>query len=733
MATAPDDDDNQEGEQGIQQLKQEITCPLCLDTFREPKLLSCDHVYCKSPCLEALLVRSRNSTISCPECRVVTQVTANEVNSLRTAFHVNRLKEVVVRLKKCPLQTQFMPDDEGGISTGRSADRLAVKMFCKLHPSQSLDIFCSTCTCQRLICRDCVVVDRTHENHDYDLVEKVASGYKKALLESLDPVQETQAKVAEAISQVKKAREQVASHADVLERQITCSFDEITALLQQKKVALVAHVREFERADLQDLNGQEKNLCIASDELSSLMTSAQTASKLCDQDFCSQSQELVSRIIGLTTRFKTDLSLTPTVTFPNIGVHIVNPAHKVDELCKEFSIVCEPVDPSKCLAEGLKNIAHIDEPSSFKVYLSDSNGNPCAIHQNVHVELKSLRFGSVLPAQVTAISSSCYCVTYIPQLHTRGRCQLDVTVNTTSIANSPFTVHIKCHPNQLGTLTKTIPCNWRCFGLNISPEGNLVIVIRQLPNVMHSGFALYGLCPNSFVIEMEPGPLFTGIRTLYSLHYPLTWWYPVGVVTDSSSNVYVADQARGQVLKYSKDCNLPIKCSSPVKLLLTTEVSLSGLKISEYGNIFVCHSNKHCIKILDSELTQISHFGKRGSEPGQFNMPHDLSFDSQGNIYVTDSKNYRVQVLTREGEFIRMFGAKGDKPGEFLCPNWIYVDEEFVYVTDYRSRYVSVFNVSGEFIHRFGADILGHPEGIVVDKDGFVYVADSDKCKVFVF
>ena len=44
-----------------------------------------------------------------------------------------------------------------------------------------------------------------------------------------------------------------------------------------------------------------------------------------------------------------------------------------------------------------------------------------------------------------------------------------------------------------------------------------------------------------------------------------------------------------------------------------------------------------------------------------------------------------------------------------------------------------MFNVSGEFIHRFGADILGHPEGIVVDEDGFVYVADSDKRMVFVF
>ena len=49
------------------------------------------------------------------------------------------------------------------------------------------------------------------------------------------------------------------------------------------------------------------------------------------------------------------------------------------------------------------------------------------------------------------------------------------------------------------------------------------------------------------------------------------------------------------------------------------------------------------------------------------------------------------------------------------------------------SRYVSVFNVSGEFIHRFGASNLECPEGIVVDEDGFVYVADSNKKAIFIF
>jgi len=668
-----------------------------------------------------------------------------------------------------------MPDDEDGISIGRSADRPAVNMFCKLHPSQSLDIFCSTCTCQRLICRDCVVVDRSHENHNYDLVEKVAPGYKKALLESLDPVQETQGKVAEAISQVEKARERITSHGNVLEHQITCSFDEIACLLQQKKEVLVARVRELEKADLQDLNGQEKNLRIASDELSSLMTSAQAASILSNQEFFAQRQELLSRIIGLTTRFKEDQFLTPTVTFPHIGVHIVNPAHKADDMCKDFSIVCEPVDPSKCLVEGVQTVATVSEPSSFRVYLLDSNGNPCSIQQNVHVELKSLRFGSILPVQLTAISSSCYYVMYTPQLQTRGRYQLDVTVNNRPIANSPITVYIKYHPKQLGTLNKKILFSQRCFGLCFNPEGNLLVVTRPVSSITHSNFVPGLSFPRQGGIQVFDRELTSIKRSMTGLEHPY------GIATDSSHNIYVVDQATDSLYKYTKDGITPEEACMAVSWFRRPvgRESFNGLKISKDEELYVCDDFKHQITVFNSELTRTRNIGRqcskpgefnvfnseltrtmnigrqcskpgefnvfnseltrtrsigrRGSKPGQFNIPHDLSFDSQGNIYVTDTKNFRVQVLTKEGEFIRTFGTKGDKPGEFLCPNWIHVTGEYVYVTDYCSRYVSVFNVSGKFIHRFGADIFGHPEGIVVDEDGFVYVADSDKRIVFVF
>ena len=53
-----------------QVLEKEITCPLCLDIYKEPKKLPCDHIYCKD-CLKSLAEVTANATISCPECRSI--------------------------------------------------------------------------------------------------------------------------------------------------------------------------------------------------------------------------------------------------------------------------------------------------------------------------------------------------------------------------------------------------------------------------------------------------------------------------------------------------------------------------------------------------------------------------------------------------------------------------------------------------------------------------------------
>lgn len=57
-------------ESSVALIQQRLECPVCLDRFKKPKLLPCQHTFCLTPCLNNLIDRS-NRRIKCPECRAV--------------------------------------------------------------------------------------------------------------------------------------------------------------------------------------------------------------------------------------------------------------------------------------------------------------------------------------------------------------------------------------------------------------------------------------------------------------------------------------------------------------------------------------------------------------------------------------------------------------------------------------------------------------------------------------
>ena len=52
----------------LQKLDDELTCPVCTEHFKEPKVLPCLHYYCKT-CIADLIKRAKGRPFNCPECR----------------------------------------------------------------------------------------------------------------------------------------------------------------------------------------------------------------------------------------------------------------------------------------------------------------------------------------------------------------------------------------------------------------------------------------------------------------------------------------------------------------------------------------------------------------------------------------------------------------------------------------------------------------------------------------
>ena len=74
-----------------QELEEQLTCSLCLDTFTDPRTLQCLHVFCKD-CVNLAI---SGQQLTCPNCRQVMPVPASGVAGLPAAFQIKCLLEIV--------------------------------------------------------------------------------------------------------------------------------------------------------------------------------------------------------------------------------------------------------------------------------------------------------------------------------------------------------------------------------------------------------------------------------------------------------------------------------------------------------------------------------------------------------------------------------------------------------------------------------------------------------------
>ena len=167
--------------------------------------------------------------------------------------------------------------------------------------------------------------------------------------------------------------------------------------------------------------------------------------------------------------------------------------------------------------------------------------------------------------------------------------------------------------------------------------------------------------------------------------------FPHGIAVDKDGNVWVTDgQGRDgkghQVFKFSPDGEV---------LMTLGKAGVAGdgpdtfnqpddVAIAPNGDIFV--SDGHTPAMGNARVMKftkdgkfIKQWGKHGSGPGEFEVPHALAFDSRGRLFVGDRANNRIQIFDQDGNFI-------DQWKQFSRPSGVYIDNhDVIYVTDSES------------------------------------------------
>lgn len=218
---------------------------------------------------------------------------------------------------------------------------------------------------------------------------------------------------------------------------------------------------------------------------------------------------------------------------------------------------------------------------------------------------------------------------------------------------------------------------------------------------------------------------------------------PLGLDVDAAGNLYVADATLRAVMVYDRDGKFLRKIGGPKQFerisSVTVEQSGQRVFVVDIGGV---SSDQHRVGVFSGLSGEhLFDIGKRGTGPGEFNLPRDAAIGKDGQIYVVDGGNFRVQIFDRAGKYIQSFGSVGKQVGNFARPKEVATDPEGnVYVVDAAFGNFQIFTAEGELLMFIGdrsvSDGPAHymlPSGIAVDEDGRIYMVDQWFKKVDIF
>ena len=655
----------------LRKIQEQITCGVCLDAYKKPKLLKCFHVYCEH-CLTRLVHGGpQERSISCPQCRQETALTAGGISDLQGAFYVHYLFEIQDTLQKvsssdkptcskckrressqfcrsCGFVCQrcvethqeweeFASHEIIGLQTLAGdvttlVSPLNKKLLCSKHPGKEADLYCEKC--EELICRDCIV--RVHREHQYDLVTESFSRHEKELSNSLQPL-------VKQLTSLNRAIESLDTRCAEVNEQKTAVVDKVRSIMAEIREAL--EVRERELVDRAEQTAGEKLRVLAA-QRSELQLQASKHGKCRDffeemRQTCSQGEflrmksPLIKQIGQLTESFEPESLRLSEQADMKFNCNL-------DELigtCQQFGeVYCQPVCPGKCRAsgEGVR-VAMRGQTASVSVEALDREGEACLAPVNsLTCELVSSD-GRSQVSGTTEGNNDNYYITYVPQVV--GRHQLHISIENCPISNSPFTVNVL---PDFAAPSRIIGDLNRPWGLAVREGcgGEEVVVAERGAHCVS-------------IINVASGEK----KSFGSLGSSLgAFNHPEGVAVDAQGNILVGDCKNHRIQQFMPNGeNLEIvggMVGRPLQFYLPL-----GIAVHPHSQkVYVADRGNHRIQVLHSDSTYCGHFGSAGSGNGQFQYPYDIATDSDGNVYVVDCGNNRVQVFTADGVYLRQFG-----------------------------------------------------------------------------
>jgi peptidylamidoglycolate lyase len=211
---------------------------------------------------------------------------------------------------------------------------------------------------------------------------------------------------------------------------------------------------------------------------------------------------------------------------------------------------------------------------------------------------------------------------------------------------------------------------------------------------------------------------------------------PHGLKVDKENNIWVTDVGSHQIIKFNRDAELLMKLGEAnVAGNDSTHFNLpTDIAIAADGSFYVSdgYSNSRVVK-FSSTGKYLFEWGKKGKQPGEFDLPHGIELDAKGNVFVADRENSRIQEFDAGGKFMQEWRSKSfgkmyslafdNTTGDLIAVDHVVND------TVPEGSDVILFNSLKTQATQFGrSGSYNGPvceyHGIAIDDEGSIYIGD---------